>query len=508
MIINSTNLEDHTILQADIGIIGGGAAGITLALELSKQENLNICLLESGGLEFDSKIQKLYDEENEGTLLNNESHYLYQSRQRFLGGSTNHWAGYLRPLEPIDFKKRDWLAFSGWPFRFKELKPYYQRALTYFGISGFNDLPETPKSSSFNSKKKYNSENLMTDSSLFTTKYFHVAKKLRFNRHFRRKLKNKHNLKLILNMNAVEIHPAEETSSIEQIKAVSLTKKELRLKAKYFVIAAGGIENARLLLYSKEVGLRHLNDLTGRFFMEHPHIPAGTLFLTQKRHLLSLYARHYQKKLNHFASAALFPTEKAMRENYLLNMNIQLVKKFVRIEKGSIKDHSKDLGDQRYPLLHKKYRNFSYAYLKVRTEQSPNLESRVVLSTSKNSLGYPKSHLKWYLTNQDKESVRKNLLLLAKEFGRLGLGRLKSSMEDLKGGWPDFTYGGSHHLGTTRMSLNPKKGVVDSNLKFQGYQNLFILGSSVFPTGGGVNPTFTILALTIRLADLIKSLVK
>ena len=494
-------------VKADIGIIGGGAAGITLALELSKVKNLNICQLESGGLKFDPNTQKLYDEKNEGTLIGPENHYLYQSRQRFLGGSTNHWAGYIRPLEPIDYEKRDWLPFSGWPFGFEDLKAYYRRALYYCGVSDFDDPIENSEFPIPKDKKKKNKEDIVEGSGLFTTKYFHIVRKLRFKKHFQKRLQSKRNLKIILNTNAVEIYPNREASSIKEIKAISLTQKELRLKAKYFILATGGVENARLLLYSKETGLVHQNHLTGRFFMEHPHIPAGTLFLTQKHHLLSLYARHYQKKLKHFTSAALFPTEKAMRENQLLNMNVQLVKKFSRIEKGRIKNYSKELGDQIYPLLRKKYHDFSYAYLKVRAEQSPNPESRVMLSRSKNSLGYPKAHLKWRLTDRDRVSIKKNLILLAKEFGRLGLGRIKSSMQDQEA-WPDFSYGGSHHLGTTRMSLDPKEGVVDQNLKFYGYENLFILGSSVFPTGGGVNPTFTILALTIRLADLLKSLNK
>jgi choline dehydrogenase-like flavoprotein len=148
-------------------------------------------------------------------------------------------------------------------------------------------------------------------------------------------------------------------------------------------------------------------------------------------------------------------------------------------------------------------------YLMVRAEQAPNPDSRVILSGDRDALGVPKAALHWQLSRQDKETVSVLAETLGAEFSRVGLGTIEPSewLDSDDAAWPvdptvsKHPIAGYHHMGTTRMSDDPSRGVVDAQCRVHGYANLYVAGSSVFPTGGWANPTLTIIALAYRLAD-------
>ncbi len=500
MLLDLKKIKNGEHLKTNICIIGGGAAGICIALELKKKKK-DVILIESGGWNFDSETQKLYDGENKGGLLNPYSRYLYSSRLRYFGGSTNHWAGYCRPLDPIDFEKRSWVPESGWPFTFLELKSYYKRACQYLRINDFKIYDRNKKKPGFD---------LMRDSSLVVTKIFHIAKNLRFSKVYRKRLAKSHRTKILLHANVTHIQSSENGRNIQYVEVQSLLKNKVKIQADKYVLAVGGIENARLLLLSRDVhkkGIGNENGLIGRYFMEHPHVPSGGVYFFKRSDNLKYYSRHYNRYLGHYISGTLCLSESALRKNKLLNMNIQLLNRFKRLKDGKIIDHSRKIAGKNYlgfPLLQKNIQKGKYVFLKTRSEQIPNWNSYVTLSARKDRFGLNRASLHWDLTRQDKESVIKSLLLFGKELGYHDLGRLNCHIEE-EGEWPDLSYGGSHHIGTTRMNNDPRKGVVNSNGKVHGISNLFIAGSSVFPTGGGVNPTLTIMALAIRLSDHLNS---
>jgi choline dehydrogenase-like flavoprotein len=141
-----------------------------------------------------------------------------------------------------------------------------------------------------------------------------------------------------------------------------------------------------------------------------------------------------------------------------------------------------------------------------RMEQSPNPHSRVSLSTERDALGMPRVKLDWRLTELEKHSFRAFYEVLGQEFGRSGLGRVQllDWITSSEPGWPSTLGGGWHHMGTTRMHESPRWGVVDPSCQVHGLSNLSIAGASVFPTGGGVNPTLTLVALSLRLSDSLK----
>jgi choline dehydrogenase-like flavoprotein len=147
----------------------------------------------------------------------------------------------------------------------------------------------------------------------------------------------------------------------------------------------------------------------------------------------------------------------------------------------------------------------------TRIEQAPNPDSRVTLDTEKDALGMPRAQLHWVLTQLEKRSIRKIHELIGQEVGKTGAGRVKLLeylWDEKDESWPRFTGGGWHHMGTTRMSDNPKTGVVDANCKVHGIANLHIAGASCYATAAAPNPTLTVIALTLRLSNHLKGVVK
>ncbi|MEQ8935908.1 MAG: GMC family oxidoreductase [Amphiplicatus sp.] len=136
-------------------------------------------------------------------------------------------------------------------------------------------------------------------------------------------------------------------------------------------------------------------------------------------------------------------------------------------------------------------------------EQSPNKESRILLDhASRDRFDRPRLKLDWRINDQDLKTIRLVAEETGKAFAEQNIARLRIAPEIVEGGHPDLGMH-SHHMGTTRMSALPRDGVVDGDCRVHGVENLFIGGSSVFPTGGGCNPTFTIVCLALRLGDHI-----
>ncbi|MCZ6711877.1 MAG: GMC family oxidoreductase, partial [Gammaproteobacteria bacterium] len=152
---------------------------------------------------------------------------------------------------------------------------------------------------------------------------------------------------------------------------------------------------------------------------------------------------------------------------------------------------------------------YTGVYFMIRGEQAPNPDSRIVLSRQRDALGMPRANLHWQLSAIDKHTVRTMVRMLDEELTRLGIGGLRASdwLSESGDAWPvdptvgNHPIGGYHHMGATRMSADPRTGVVDSDCRVHGYANLYIAGSSVFATAGWANPTLTILALVRRLGD-------
>jgi choline dehydrogenase-like flavoprotein len=506
MFTDARNLPDHTTLEADLAIIGGGVAGITLARALAGSRT-RVCVVESGGMEFDPQVQSLYEGENTGI-----DYSTTLTRMRFFGGSSNHWGGYCRPLDPIDFEARDWVPFSGWPFAFDELEPWYEPAAAIVQIAPGR----------FRDQRYWQQQTGESLPPLLTGRmrmvFVHFSPPTHFGTRYRAELEAAANIQVLLNANVTNIAVAENGRSVKRLAIRTLNGLSHSVKARYYVLATGGLENARLLLLSNTVvtaGLGNHNDQVGRYFMEHPHLSGFADLVAAEMARLPRIYRERVVAQGRPAQVAFNPSRAFLREQRLLNATFMVgmagtYQTGVPPEPGDkqARTHRDMLLAARHFLSDEAKTadtNTLGVWLGVggSCEQAPNPESRVSLSDQRDALGQPRLKLDWRLTEQDRLSFYTNLRSLSLEFGALGMGRMLETVPDPRD-WPQPIAGGSHHMGTTRMSTDPSRGVVDRNCKVHNVENLYVAGSSVFPTSGSANPTLTLVALTLRLAAHLK----
>ncbi|MGH7650270.1 MAG: FAD-dependent oxidoreductase [Gemmatimonadaceae bacterium] len=516
MHIDARTLPDGTVLEGDVCIVGAGAAGITIARELGKTP-LNVLLLEGGGFDFDPKMQELY----RGDIIGEPYYPLQAASLHYFGGTTGHWAGWCSPYEPIDFQKRDWIPHSGWPIRREDLDPFYARAQPILDLGPYKYAAADWKNGDPDRVP------LLPDSRDFWTKMWQFSPPTRFGTKYRSEIVNAPNIHLYTHANVVEVEANEGLSAVQSVRIRTFEGKEYRAHAKRFVLACHTIQNARLLLASNSRarnGLANENDLVGRYFMEHLEMPAAELVLENpEKTKPDLYALDMTRRTPR-GEIAISPA--AQREYGVLHgttaveagtygepvestfqfMDTATVTAIRKWEEGGKKGPA-PLTESAPPPARGAGNAQRFFHLTTRQEQAPNPDSRVTLSAEKDALGMSRARLDWQLTELDKRSMRTFYQLLGREMGRTGTGRVQIRewlLSDDKT-WPGFISGGWHHMGTTRMHSDPKQGVVDANCRAHSLGNLYIGGAGVYPTAGAVNPTLTLVALALRLADHLKA---
>ncbi len=505
---DARTLEPNSLIEGDICIIGAGAAGISMALDWIGGPQ-KVILLEAGGFEYDEKIQQL----NDGQSTGQKYYPLQSSRLRYFGGTTGHWAGLCTPFDDIDFAQRDYVPYSGWPIGRKDLDPFYHKAQLALQLGPFEyDLAYW--------KNSYpNFEPFPLDKNIIWNKMWQYSK-ARFGSLYKETLVQAKNVHLYTYANVVDIHATENIAAIKEVTIKDHEGKSHKVSAKYFVLACGTIQNTRLLLASNsqaKKGLGNNQDLVGRYFMEHLEIASAELWLLKPSNT-GLYIRDYRVTQ---PSAELAITENEQRRQKILNGTVSLIplalgrnqipkmvtwqdtdpRKAQEITFSQGGEAIKKSAEENMGALSKAFQ------LNTRIEQAPNPNSRVTLGTDRDALGVQKASLHWQLTSLDKDSIRKIHELIGQQFGISGLGRVRlmEFLRDVKDpSWPMGTNGGWHHMGTTRMSDDPKTGVVDGNCKIHGISNLFVAGAACFSTAGAANPTLTLVALSLRLSDHLK----
>lgn len=547
MFIDARLLPEDTVVATDVCIVGAGPAGITLAREFIGQ-NFQVCLLESGRTVPDKDIQSLC----QGKITEDLPQNLSESRCRQFGGSANLWddqtgekyySARLLPLDKIDFEKRDWLPYSGWPFGKSHLDPFYERAQYLCRLKPFAYDAE-------DWEDEHNPQLPFAGDRVVTTMYQYGPRDV-FTNEIRTEINQSANITTYLNTNVVEIETNETAKTVSRIRVACSQGNKFWLTAKVFILATGGIENARLLLLSnktQKVGLGNQNDLVGRFFMEHALFRLG-LFMPSNRQVFNSTALYDTRWINNMlVMGKLSLTEKIMHSKQLLNSYMLLFPKPKAYESKAVSSLKTIIASSRRAEIPKdalklvsnvisgiddtvtflcgktfKLKEFShysalggwsrlkdnekrFGSFEVRacTEQPPNPDIRITLGSELDHLGLRKIQpIRWRWSDMEINSILQLQKLFGEEIAHAGLGQFKSWLE-LDGGTKPQCVGGHHHMGTTRMHINPKQGVVDENCRVHNVSNLFMAGSSVFPTGGAANPTLTIVALAIRLADHVK----
>ena len=492
MLIDARELDDGRRVDADVCIVGAGAAGITLARELAAARR-SVVLLEAGGLAFDDTTQAMYA----GSVADSDpalpADYLTTSRLRFLGGTTNHWEGWCRPFDPIDFEARSWVPLSGWPFGREELDPYYDRACRHLQIDRLDEPADSPRRSP--------AAWLFPSGTRMQTTFFRQAAPVRFGAAYREELAASPHVQLLTWANAIEVTARPEGTSIERVRVAGVHGKGVDVYARAFVLAAGAIEVARLLLASRSVhanGLGNEHDMVGRCFMEHPRIErVGAAALLRRGDTVPTYTIQKTGPTTQ-VWGALTASADMQRDRRLLNGCFALEPgpgPLLAPEVAALADAVDRLRPSSAPADPAP----TFAFAMINCEQAPNRESRVQLDNERDELGVPRARLTWKLSEIDRTSTRSWLQVLAIELARAGLGRGAFNIDPIDP-WRNVQMSG-HHIGTARMSTDPKLGVVDADQRVHGLSNLYVASAATFPTSGLASPTPTIVALAVRIAD-------
>lgn len=515
---------DRDLITADICIVGAGAAGIAIARELAGTP-IRVLLVESGDFAFRHAPQLLYRGRNVGL----PSFSIARSRLRRFGGSTTRWAGQCRPLDPIDFEKRDWIPNSGWPFDRAHLEPFYERAQRVCSLGPYDYAPQA--------WHDVDGGPLPFTSETLEARMYQFSQQPDFGAAYRTELEQAGNIEVLLNANLVEIETQEPVRRVSALRFSTLNGRNFHVQARAYVIACGGIENPRLLLASNRAapwGIGNQHDLVGRYFMDHPFFFMGAFEPAEPRFDQSFHV--IEKYGVQCVNAAFGMTEECQRKERLNGASVYFIRRprsktlgsyfspggkaFARLVEVVRHEELPDgrlLKDVRDTVLGLRevvgtvmrqaaevLRPKPMLVLRATVEPTPDPASRVMLDTSVDRLGMPRVKVDWRMRADDNRALNRLLQLLRLELPQTCLGRLIDSDSWDGSDWPSSMSGGKHHMGTTRMHDDPAKGVTDRNARVHGIENLFIAGSSLFPTAGYANPTLTIVALALRLSDHLK----
>ncbi len=554
MPIDAHDIEDGKVLEGDLCIVGAGAAGITLAKRLAGTQ-LDVYLLESGGVNGTENNQSSRQVELAGLPYS----ALSGPESEHLGGATNEWGGYCAPLDPIVFEERPWVPHSGWPLSREDLNPYYADAQRLVRSNPYQYDAEhweeaieayrrlLPNSSTIGNRTiRFSNSSIRND----PPDAHGPEAAVQFGEEYGNDIIEADNVTLVTHAHVTGLQTPPSAEAVSGVQVECLSGNAFQVSADRYILACGGIENARLLLNATEhtdSGLGNEHDLVGRFFMEHPHVPSAFMHLSPPQ-ALNAYRHHFSdQRLPLFHLKA---KEDTQRSEKILNGHLRLDTRssgvrsaqelWTEIRRGKV-------GSQNLPEIARQIRSIwsdpagvahgigralrgsqeehRFGRLSVITiaEQSPNPDSRVTLSDERDAFGRRKAKLNWQLSDLDKRSVVRLNQLFDRELRDAGLGHLRISdwMHEgdawRPGAAPNPSriwfrekkmrfFGVWHHMGTTRMAQSPQRGVCNENCRVHGVDNLYLAGSSVFPTVGSAPPTLTIVALAARLANHLEKL--
>lgn len=532
MLIDLEQFRDGGSVEADVCVAGAGPAGIAMARSLVDAGH-RVCLLEAGGRDFEARTQALYA----GASVGMEYYELDHARLRMFGGTLGIWGGRSALLDHIDFERRPWVEGSGWPIARDELLPWYRRAHDLLELGAFDyegagldrDLRAVWRSD--------DGRELDPDAVAVRTWRFDTCQE-RFGWAAAADLVDAPRCTVVLHANVTALRATDNGDGVRSVSIAALNGVKAKVRARFFVLACGAIENARVLLDSTDVepgGVGNRHDQVGRHFMEHPHGRIGRLHVrdpyrlwrvTQKRYLADgvpvapalVMGEAMQRRCEALNSAVTLKLQRDPGRGVPINKKLYLRLKHdfnpTRAGRGAhhvyraardwLQRHARD------PLYRWRARTGrAELHLIVRAEQVPNPSSRVRLGDQRDALGGRRAVLDWRLSDQDKLGARLLAETFDQELRRLALGHveLPDWLHDPDPAWPvdptvsNHPIGGYHHIGTTRMSSDPRRGVVDADCRVHGCDNLYIAGSSVFSTAGWANPTLSLLALALRCAD-------
>lgn len=551
MFIDLNDLEEGATLDADVCIVGAGAAGIATALEFIGSP-MQVLVLESGGMKAEKATQSLY----EGSVADEHLHTLpHRYRERRFGGTTTNWGGRCMPLDPIDFEKRDYMPHSGWPIDRSALDEFYPKANALLEAGEFNYSAKA----SFKKPLRPVINNFQSDDfTLDGLERFSCPTNLGTRHHD--KLEAAKNIRVLLHANLTAIDLTESGGHVTGLQVRSLTGRSVTVRPKQVVLATGGLETTRILLASAAgpkggPGIGNRNDLVGRFYMCHLAGTIGALKVKEphknifhgydvshegiycRRRIVLTEAAQRRLRVGNFIGRIHHPriTDPAHKTPVL--SALQLGKILIPYEYSKRLHDTGDAGfgfyfrhamnvasgphevagfawhmfrdrymaERKFPSIIVESRAGEYS-LDFHAEQEPNPDSRLTLTSDRDALGIPRLHVDWRYTAGDVNTVSRALGAFNDAVHNGNIGQFDYDPKDVETEVTRYGAYGGHHIGTTRMGTDPSASVVDPNCRVHDVDNLHIASAAVFPTSSQANPTLTVVALAMRLATRLKTI--
>jgi GMC oxidoreductase/FAD binding domain len=552
MFIDAENLENEITFRSDIAVVGSGPAGIVLALELSKA-GYDVALIESGRLQFSEEIQNL----SEASYFDPKFHApMSECTRRQLGGTSIIWGGRCLPYDPVDFDKREYIQQSDWPVTYEELEGYFQRACDYFfcGKSEFNikNIPDIEQKSIVPG---------LPDAEVMTSTLERWSLPTNFGKEYFNDLKQSVKIKLLYGLTCTEIDTCDQGDWVELLQCKTIGGKTIYVKCHNYILSGGAVNTTRLLLSSDRKhhgGIGNHSGLLGKFYMGHLSGDIASIHFTTPpedtiygfdRDGDEIYVRRRFSFTREFLNEKQIPNivawlgspkfgdpshQNGILSSAYLALTMPVLKNYLTstaMRKAAIgkedrgiywahvqnvlKDFAQTLtfvpnfGYGRYIAKRKIPALFVYSAaneypLHYHSEQVPNLNSTVSLSDERDALGMRKLNINLQFTQQDIDGVVEAHKYWDRHLRKHNCGYLKYTTDDPEASVWEQAGDGFHQVGTTRMSENPKDGVVGTNSNVHGVDNLFVTSSSIFVTSGQANSTFMIVVFALRLADHLK----
>ena len=507
----------------DLCIVGAGAAGLALAAEFLDTSR-RVLVLESGTEVPDAYSDELNSLESVGVPHDGWR----DGRVRAFGGTTRAWGGQLVPMRASELAARPWVPHSGWPLDLEDLQPYYRRVEQFLRVEG------PPYDAAVWARLGMAAPAFPADELCVRFSQWAALGRRNFALLWRKQLRKSTNVTVLLDATAFAVRCGLDGAHCDSIEIRSSRGLSGAVRAKSFVLANGGIETARLLLASARQAppIANSSGLVGRCFQDHISYIAGELVPASRKTIQHLFDPRYIGSTMY--SVKLEPPDETMRARGWLNAMAHLafeipdalgwmeIRRLLRSAQAGRLElpnpreawEMMRAGSELLRLIlartwakRRRSPDSGAIRLLVDTEQAPNPDSRITLLDAVDSVGMPRARLDWRITDLEYQTLREFSRYVAGQFEKLGWGRVRLA------GPPDFSLRNElgaardifHHMGTARMSLDPREGVTRPDLRCHDVDNLYITGPAVFSTGGIANPTFTALALTLRLADHLKA---
>lgn len=538
------------IHDAPVIIIGGGPAGISLALELERRR-LPSLLLEAGGTRIDAAGQQAFQAESISPADHGPVH---RFRHRVLGGTSSVWGGRCIPFEPIDFEDRPWLGAASWPLSYHEVARFYPAALELCRAGQPHFLADEALA--------HQGGGAMFDVAnrdLALDRVERFSEPTDFGRCYRQQLRRSRLATIVLNAPVTRIVAESQGQRVRGVIVRKPDGEDLPISGSIVVVACGALETARLLLASvdeRDCGLGNERDLVGRFYQSHleGHVgelavaPGAAARLDYSRDRQGIYCRRYMQlspeaqRRDHLAGLIMRPTHAKVADprhghavlsamflvkgmllpEYARGMNSTEQAEATRLG-GGVGLHLRHINNvvsgaptltrfaarwtRRRVLARRKLPSVFLAdpsgryALEINAEQAPDPESRVSLGEQRDAQGQRRLIVDWRVSEADRRRVLHGVALADRAFRGAGVARIV--LPDPDAAAAALTRIGGHHIGTARMARSPRAGVVDANGEAFEVAGLHVLGAATFPTSGSANPTLTIVALAVRMADYL-----